>query len=56
MEPSLLLSIENSGYKKKHIAKKLGVTPTYLYLCMKGQRILSRKKEENLKNLLQHAS
>jgi predicted transcriptional regulator len=52
MDKSTLEKIENSGFKKKHIAKILGVTPTYLSMCMIGTRTLSRKKENKLNELL----
>lgn len=52
MTAEIIEKIETSGYKKKHIAKKIGVTPAYLWLCMTGQRTLSGRKEEKLLNLL----
>jgi hypothetical protein len=52
MTAEIIEKIENSGFKKKYIAKKIGITPTYLHLCMTGQRTLSGRKEENLLKLL----
>jgi predicted transcriptional regulator len=52
MNEELLSLIEASGFKKKHIAEQLGITPTYLSMCIAGTRELSRKKERKLLDLL----
>lgn len=52
MTTEIIEKIQNSGFKKKYIAKKIGITPTYLHLCMTGQRTLSGRKEDSLLKLL----
>lgn len=52
MSEDIVEKIENCGFKKKFIAKRIGITPTYLHLCMTGQRTLSCRKEEKLIQLL----
>lgn len=52
MTPEIVEKIKNSGFKKKYIAKKIGITPNYLHLCMTGQRTLSGRKEDSLLKLL----
>lgn len=52
MTEEIIEKIQNSGFKKKYIAHKIGITPTYLHLCMTGKRTLSGRKEEKLLNLL----
>lgn len=38
-------SYEDSGYKKIYIAKRLGVTPVYLWMFLNGKRKPKNKKE-----------
>jgi plasmid maintenance system antidote protein VapI len=52
MNDTLIELIEASGYKKKFIAISIGVTPGHLSNCINGERTLSRKKEQKLKELL----
>lgn len=52
MNENILNLIESSGFMKKHIAKKLGITPSYLSMCIAGKRELSRKKESKLREIL----
>lgn len=52
MNPEMIELVNNSGYKKKHLAKKLDITPAYLTMCMKGRRSLSFLKTQKLRNLL----
>lgn len=52
MNEDILNLIEASGFKKKFIAEKIGITPVYFSMCLKGTRELSRKKERKLLELL----
>lgn len=40
------IKIKESGIKVSFLAKKIGVTPNYLYMCMSGERHLSNEKEQ----------
>ncbi len=52
MEKSLIKKVEDSGFKKKALAEKLGIVPNHLYQALKGNRNLSVEKEDALKQLL----
>lgn len=52
MESKLNELISNSGLKKKFLAEKIGITQTYLSMCLKGKRNLSKSKLNKLKELL----
>lgn len=52
MDAEIVKKIEESGFKKKYIAKKIDITPAYLRLCMIGERNLSGRKEQKLIELL----
>ena len=55
MEQSTINLIEQSGLKKKHIAKQIGVKPSMLSMAIGGERTLSPDKEAALKLLLNKA-
>lgn len=52
MEETVKKRIRESGLKKKHLAKRLQITPNYLSMCLSGKRNLSEIKQTELKNLL----
>lgn len=52
MNGIMIKKIEESGFKKSFLAKKIGVQPNYFYMCMKGTRSLSADKEAKLRELL----
>lgn len=52
METLLKLKVQESGFKLKHLAEKIGVQPNYFYMCMKGVRDLSKDKQDRLKEIL----
>ena len=52
METLLRLKVQQSGFKQKHLAEKIGVAPNYFYMCMKGIRELSAEKQNKLKEIL----
>lgn len=52
MEKSLVTQVENSGLKKNHLAKVLGIKPNHFYQCLSGNRQLSIKKQDTLKQFL----
>lgn len=52
MEEKIKFKINASGLKKKHLAKRLQITPNYLSMCISGKRNLSETKQTELKNLL----
>jgi plasmid maintenance system antidote protein VapI len=52
METLLRLKVKSSGFKHKHLAEKIGVSPNYFYMCVKGLRELSKDKQTKLKELL----
>lgn len=53
MNQNLKEKVHNSPLKKKYIAEKIGVVPTVLSMCLKGERHLSTHQEEKLKKLLE---
>ena len=55
MENTLKDRILKSGLKKKHIAKKIGISANYLSMCLRGDRNLSESKLLKLKTLLKDA-
>lgn len=52
MNNNLKQQVHNSPLKKKYIAEKIGVVPTVLSMCLKGERHLNPVQEEKLKELL----
>lgn len=52
METLLRIRVQESGFKHKHLAEQIGVTPNYFYMCVKGLRELSKEKQNKLKSLL----
>lgn len=52
MEEEVKERIKNCGLKQKYIAGKIGITPNYLSMCLLGTRKLSKKKLNQLKELL----
>ena len=52
MESELLELVEKSGYRKNFIAEKLKIVPNHFYQCLKGNRRLSVKKQNALRNFL----
>lgn len=56
MNGTLKEEINNSPLKKKYIAQQIGVNPTVLSLCIRGDRTLSPDREQKLKELLKKVS
>lgn len=56
MNNDLKQKIHNSPLKKKFIAEHIGVNPTVLSMCLKGERHLDTDKEDKLKKLLEKTS
>ena len=52
MEKELKEKIKSSGYKKKYLADKIGISQNYLSMCITGKRNMSEKKQTELKTLL----
>ena len=52
MEKEIIDKIKKSGYKKKYLAEKIGVTQSYLSMCITGKRNMSEKKQTELKTIL----
>lgn len=53
MNESLKIKARNSGFKVKALAERIGVTPNYLAMCLRGERILSEDKCMALKKFLE---
>lgn len=52
MDQQLIDLVNNSGLKKKHLAKILGIVPNHFYQCLLGNRNLSSAKQTALRKLL----
>ena len=52
MEETVKDRIKSCGMKQKYLAKKLGLSPNYLSMCLNGKRNLSEEKLQKLKELL----
>lgn len=55
MNKDLKNKINQSPLKKRYIATQIGINPSVLSMCIKGDRFLSPDKEEKLKSLLNKA-
>lgn len=53
MNESLKIKAKNSGFKVKALAERIGVTPNYLSMCLRGERILAENKCIELKKFLE---
>lgn len=56
MNNDLKQKVHNSPLKKKFIAQRIGVSPSVLSMCLKGERHLDTDKEAKLKEVLNIAS
>lgn len=52
MENSLKDKVKNSDFVHKKLAKKIGVSPGFFSMCLRGDRIMSDDKQQLLRELL----
>lgn len=52
MDKQVIDLIKKSGIKQIVLARKIGITPNYLSMCIKGRRKLSIEKSKKLKSIL----
>lgn len=52
MNGLLKQKVKNSGFKYNHLAKVLDIHPQYFSMVMRGERDLSTKKEDVLREYL----
>lgn len=52
MNKSLITKARESGFKVNKLAERIGVTPNYLAMCLRGERLLAEDKCKKLKEFL----
>lgn len=52
MEETLRERVRASGYKMTYLAKQLGITKEYMYMCLAGKRNMDIWKQKALKEIL----